>query len=283
MNQIVYQKPTHVYLADSYPAGLGGYSHKGFAWRYYLSPELQGHTSNNLLEHMASVVSPWIDIISGQLKDGNCSLSITDSTTSEGWARKSNFKKDVHGIQATIRIEVAQSHASCFMSHKIQEYSQWFPGTKNQVTDALSRDMDRTDDELNQMLCLHVPSQVPTSFKIVPLPNRIVSWMTLLLQRLPANPQHNKVHTMTTLGHGKDGSNTTTPQDSQEMYSLQTLMNNNEHTFSAVLPWLFVKGDFCNQVLLPWLLAQSHVPSTTWQQPLGVTITTTQQEIAIET
>jgi hypothetical protein len=119
MNRIAYQKPTHVYQGDSCLAGLGGFSHKGFAWRYYLPPKLQGGASNNLLEHMVSIISPWIDIIAGQLKDGDCSLSMTDSTTSEGRTRKTNFKEDVGGIQATIRIKVARSHASRFMTHKI--------------------------------------------------------------------------------------------------------------------------------------------------------------------
>jgi hypothetical protein len=40
MNQIAYQKPTHIYQGDSCLAGLGGFSHKGFAWRYYLPPKL---------------------------------------------------------------------------------------------------------------------------------------------------------------------------------------------------------------------------------------------------
>ncbi len=40
MNQIAYCKPTHVYRLDSCPGGLGGYSHKGFAWRYYLPEDL---------------------------------------------------------------------------------------------------------------------------------------------------------------------------------------------------------------------------------------------------
>jgi hypothetical protein len=40
MNQIAYQKPTHVYQGDSCPTGLGGYSHKGFTWGYYLPPEI---------------------------------------------------------------------------------------------------------------------------------------------------------------------------------------------------------------------------------------------------
>jgi hypothetical protein len=152
MNQITYPKPTHVNHGDSCPAGLGGYSHKGFAWRYYLPPHLLSLASNNLLEHMASVISPWIDIIAGRLKEGDCSLSMMDSTTSEGWTRKTNFKEDEHGIQATIRIEVACSHAFCFMTHRICKYSQWFPGIMNQVADALSQDMDRTDKELTQIL-----------------------------------------------------------------------------------------------------------------------------------
>ncbi len=42
---------------------------------------------------------------------------MTDSTTSKGWTRKTNFKEDVGGIQATIRIKVAHSHASRFMTH----------------------------------------------------------------------------------------------------------------------------------------------------------------------
>jgi hypothetical protein len=65
MNQIAYQKPTHVYQADSCPASLRGYSHEGFAWQYYIPPELQGRASTNLLEHMASVISLLIDIIAG--------------------------------------------------------------------------------------------------------------------------------------------------------------------------------------------------------------------------
>ncbi len=210
-------------------------------------------------------------------------MSMTDSTTSEGWTRKTNFKEDEHGIQATIRIEVACSHDSCFMTHRIREYSQWFPGIKNQVADALSQDMDRTDEELTQILFTHVPSQVPNSFKIVPLPNEIASWMTSLLQQLPENLRFKEVHMTTTLGCGKDGCPTATLQDSQVMSSSLISPNSKEPTFSAVLPWLSVRGDFCYQVMLPWLVAQSSVPSIMWQQPLGVTATPTQQETEMET
>jgi hypothetical protein len=33
MNTIAYYCPTHAYQSDSCPAGLGGYSNEGFAWR----------------------------------------------------------------------------------------------------------------------------------------------------------------------------------------------------------------------------------------------------------
>ncbi len=113
MNQIAYRKPTHVYRSDTCPAGTGGYSHEGFTWQFYLPNNLKFRASNNLLEHMAGIISPsWVDILAGHLNNGDCSLSMTDSTSSKGWMQKMNFKEDKNGIQATIRIEVAQSHAA---------------------------------------------------------------------------------------------------------------------------------------------------------------------------
>jgi hypothetical protein len=82
---------------------LGGYSHKGFAWRFYLADNLKICTLNNLLEHLAAIITPWIDIFAGQHKEGNCALLMTNSTTSEGWLRKSNFIKEGEDpIQVTI-------------------------------------------------------------------------------------------------------------------------------------------------------------------------------------
>ena len=84
MNSIAYRRPTHVYRSDSCPGGLGGYSDEGFAWRFYLPPELQFRASNNLLEHIAAIITTWVDILAGRLKHGDCALSMTDSTTSAG-------------------------------------------------------------------------------------------------------------------------------------------------------------------------------------------------------
>lgn len=117
MNQIAFRRPTHVYRSDSCPAGLGGYSHTGFAWRFYLPYNLLFRASNNLLEHIAAIITPWVDIIAGRLRKGDCALSMTDSTTSEGWLRKTNFREDVDLVQASIRIQVAREHAMQYTIH----------------------------------------------------------------------------------------------------------------------------------------------------------------------
>jgi hypothetical protein len=119
---------------------MEGYSHKGFTWQFYLPNKLQFRASNNLLEHLAGTISPWVDIFAGQLKEGNCALSMTDSTTSEGSTRKTNFKEEMDHVQATVRIEVARSQATKYMNNGIREYSQWFPGSQNNVADALSQE-----------------------------------------------------------------------------------------------------------------------------------------------
>ncbi len=93
LNSIAFRCPTHVYRSDSCPAGLGGYNDKGFAWHWYIPKPLKFRASNNLLEHLAAIISPWIDIIEGRLKPQDCVLLITDSTTAEGSLQKSNFSE----------------------------------------------------------------------------------------------------------------------------------------------------------------------------------------------
>ncbi len=211
MNTIAYRCLTHAYQSYLCPARIGGYSNKSFAWRYYLPQYLKFRASNNLLEHIAAIITPWVDIIAGHLTRGDCALLMSDITTSEGWLKKTNFIEDSKSpIQATIRLKVARLHASHYLSHKIREYSQWFRGADNQVANALSRDDNRTDKELTKILHLHCPSQVPPHFEIVPLPSKIVLWLTLLLLWLLPKPELAEEHRRTTLGCGPATPNTAT-------------------------------------------------------------------------
>ena len=141
MNLLAFRLPDCIYYSDSCPAGLGAYSDQGNVWCFKLPDNLQFCAPNNLLEFLATIITPWIDIIKGRLNPGDCALSMTDSTTAEGWVQKSNFvEPDDNPIQVTTRVDVARKYSLIFMQAGVKGYSQWFAGKSNNVADALSRD-----------------------------------------------------------------------------------------------------------------------------------------------
>ncbi len=141
MNLLVFRLPDCVYYSDSCPADLGGYSGQGHAWRFKLPDDLQFRALNNLLEFLAAIITPWIDIIGRRLSLVDCTLSMTDSTTAEGWMKRSNFVKPNNDpIQAMACADAARKYASIFMKADVKGYSQWFAKKLNNVADALSRD-----------------------------------------------------------------------------------------------------------------------------------------------
>ena len=153
MNLLAFRSPDRIYYSDSCPAGLGGYSDQGFAWRFAIPHDLLFRASNNLLEFLAAVITPWIDIILGRLTAGDCVLSMTDITTAEGWMQKSNFvEPNEHPVEAMTRVNAARKYASIFLDADIKGYSQWFEGKRNNVAVALSRDWHLGDDELTSLL-----------------------------------------------------------------------------------------------------------------------------------
>ena len=279
MNLVSYRLPNKVYRSDSCPHGLGGYSHEGWAWRFYLPENLLYRASNNLLEHIACIITVWIDILAGRTKPEDCLLSMTDSSTSAGWCVKSNFDVDplqeadcyVDPIEAQVREEVCQHFGLLLLENDLCQYSQWFPGKDNHVSDALSRDDDRTDEELTHLLRTFVPEQIPDHFQIVPLPNEIVSWLTVLLLKMPVKEQLQERRSRTKIGRGGDGKSTQIRSESEMTSSSTDSPNQTESRSWEPLPWLCVKGDFRSELMLPWLKAQSEIPFRLWHRPSGTT------------
>jgi hypothetical protein len=109
MTLISFQCSTHIYQSDSCPYGLRGYSHKGFAWRLELQEQHPFHAFKNLLEFIALIITPWIDMILKCLQPGDCILSMTDSTTSARWPKKTYFSEAaMDPMESTIRLEIAR-------------------------------------------------------------------------------------------------------------------------------------------------------------------------------
>jgi hypothetical protein len=73
------------------------------------------------------------------------------------------------------------------MDTDVKGYSQWFTGKSNNAADTLLQDWHYSNDELTFILCSHFPEQMPKLFKISPLPSKIGSWLTSMLQQLPVN------------------------------------------------------------------------------------------------
>ena len=86
--------------------------------------------------------------------------SINDRQINLGrMAEKSNFKEDGESpIQATVRLKVSRSDAKKIMENKIKNYSQWFPGWMNDVSDAFSMNDNRRDNELINIFRSFTPS-----------------------------------------------------------------------------------------------------------------------------
>ncbi len=216
MNLLGFRSPDRIYYSDSCPASLGGYSNQGFAWRFQISNDLLFCGTNNLLEFLAVIITPWIDIIGGRLSPGDCALLMTDSTTAKEWMQKSIFTEpDNNPIQALTCIDVAQKYVQIFLDADVKGYRQLFAGKRNNVVDALSQEWHRTNKNLTSILCSLFPNQMPDHFEMLPLPRKISCWLISLLQQLPVSKRLREEHTMVNLECGDDGQNTANLWDEQ--------------------------------------------------------------------
>ena len=205
---------------------------------------------------------------------------MTDSSTSEGWSKKSNFTELIEDpIQAEVRIEVCRNDAKRNLEFQLKDYSQWFPGDHNEVADALSRDEDRTDEELTNLLHNFCPSQMPKHFKIVPLPAEIISFLASVPQKLPVKMQLQERHMRTKLGRGEDGTNGVNQLESSMTCTSTSSHDPSVSSSSELSPWLCAAGDFRDKLMIPWLQEQSKIPSHMWYRPSGMVTGQTQQKM----
>ena len=269
MNLLTYRKPSHVYRGDACPFGLGGYSEKGRAWRWYIPTELRFRATINMLEHLAAVIGPWIDLLEGNLPKFSCILSMTDSTTTAGWLRKSNFQySDNESKEMTeAKLTIARSHASRLLHNKCIDYSQWFPGEENDVADALSRDDHLSDAELTSLLFSSVPSQMHQNFKISPLPPEIDSFLSSLLETLPAKTQIQEAHTRSKVSRGHVGQHSSSQSVSPMTSSSPISPTGKEQSSQAPLQKPSEEENFREKLALPFLQRQSAPPWTTFRRP----------------
>jgi hypothetical protein len=215
LNLLTYRAPTRILRTDACLHGIGGYNlQSGKAWRWELPPDLRDRATLNTLEFMSSYVGLYMEYHLEQVAPLAVVLSQTDSTSAAGWLRKSNFDDDKQPIQ----LEIARAMATLVMDGGFALFSQWFPGSENDVADSLSRDTDLPCDQLTHLLSSSVPTQVPPGFNICPLPPKLCSQLeTWLLKQpkstlSPSQPVRSKLRTgPTTSSSYTTSSSTPTP------------------------------------------------------------------------
>jgi hypothetical protein len=274
MNNIVFRKPTRIYIGDASEHGLGGMCvQSGKAWRFLIPPKLRGRAHINLLEFLIQVVSIWIDIHQANVKEHDCLLAMGDNTTAAGWCKRTNFREKTEGDQEWIvKQQVARKLANLVLDSDSVLYTQWFKGSWNLVTDSLSRDVHFLSPDLHaKFLHKTVPKQLPPNFQIAALPEEISSFITSTLRQLPVKKQRLKPQKISELALSKLGRLSSAELGSQDpcIWMDLTLSRN----ISSLLPSLtpFEPVPSLQEITQVWWKAQSKPPSHMWRRPLGQT------------
>ena len=124
MNLLAFRSPDRIYYSDSCPAGLGGYSDQGFAWRFAIPDELLFRASNNLLEFLAAVINAdslssypsWRDIESVDMQSPKLSVNIVEPSFLHGSFQEGNGN-DQEEMGGYLEVEIPYKRWPCRNSH----------------------------------------------------------------------------------------------------------------------------------------------------------------------
>jgi hypothetical protein len=279
LNLITFRRPTHIYRADACDHGIGGYSKRGRFWRWEIPPNLRCRASINILEFVASLVGMWLDIIENEILPLSCILCMTDNTSSAGWLRRSNFKEQEDNVEMQKAKEhCARTFAKLCIDSKIKIYSQWFPGKQNVIADSLSRDTHLSDENI-LLLFANSPltyPQLPAVTDLRPLPPKIISWITSLLQTMPVRKELPTQLGRSELWLGSAGSPSSKKSTSIGTLSCPNSAPTTDFSSLEPSPTLYETQPTLKNITAPWLLQQSAIPWTTWHRPSGRISTQTQ-------
>ena len=273
LNLLTFRRPTHIFWSDACPSGMGGFSqYSGKAWRFKIPEEfcIATQKQNNLLEFIASIISVWIEILDGAPSQ-SCFLSFADNTSAVGWLHKANVNEITNKPLeiATRKFATLLIQANCCL------YSQHFKGSENKVADALSRRFDLTDNELENFVHSVLHYQVPSTFKLAPLPLSISSWVIWLLRKIKGTKESQKAPETKKPEFGSDGSNTAVSLKTTTTSTYRESPLPCAQQCSELSPQPYDGDNFLNLTRRNWEQAQSARPWPSWVRSSGQTWGTT--------
>jgi hypothetical protein len=267
MNLLTFRLPQVGYFVDAADHGLGGWNSWGSYWFIEFPDHLLGRAHINLLEFIAALVGPWIDIINGRLSKEDCFLVMGDSTTAAGWIHRTRFKGiDEDDDDFNARLLVARKFARLVLTNNLVNYSQWFPGKDNVVADVLSRDGHLSNSDRESLLTSFFPSQLPPNFRHTAVPEEITSFVSSVLLTLPRKKRRLLGRKRTGYVPGVTGSNsfdssTFEAMNIWKLFPAHRSMNSSSHTPLSSETATQREAD-----LREWLQTQSAMPSAMWRR-----------------
>ena len=267
INRIVFRSPTLISLSDASEQGIGGYSPStGIGWRYEFSKDEQRAFTLNLKEFIASTIDAAVQAKHDPSNSPfPCHLGVSDSTTTVGWLRKSNFDED----ERPIHNEVARWQARNTMERDGCNYSQHLPGVMNVVADSLSRDFHLSNEQIFAMLTSIHPSLPPSKLKVIELPNELISWIASLAQRWPGHRELPSQPIESEIARGISGWTSSTESESR-MIPTWTTSAIPKKFESAVHSCMqldkVISGEVENSITQLWQTRLER-PSILWQRP----------------
>ena len=262
MNLLTFRLPSVAYFVDACEHGVGGWNSWGLYWFLEFPDHLLGRAHINLLEFLASLIGPWIDMTTGYLSREDCFLVMGDSTTAAGWIHKTKFKgKNEDDNDFTARLMVARKYARLTLDYGLKLYSQWFPGRDNVVADCLSRDGHLSRQDREFVLTSLFPSQLPPNFRPIQVPDEIISFVSSVLLSLPRRTERFKQRNRTGLEPGNVGS-ISLPLSACEATSVWRYFPEHKNMKSSLpFPPSSETVTLQQAALRGWLAAQSVIPS----------------------
>jgi CTP synthase (UTP-ammonia lyase) len=200
----------------------------------------------------------WIEILDGAPKH-SCFLSFADNISAVSWLHKANIDETKHKpFQAAIR-----HFANLLIKADCCLYRQHFRGCENKVANHLSRKFELTNKLLENLIFSKFSSQVPSTFRLIPIPQSISSWVTWLLQKVRETTESQKGQKRKRKESGDDGLNIATSSKIETTctYKTSLLLCKPPSSVHSQLPSKEVS--FLALTKKSWLLAQS---KRSWQR-----------------
>jgi hypothetical protein len=269
LNCLVIRLPDHMGRSDAYEKGIGGYDlTSGRAWRLPIPKKWQLKKSQNFLEYLACMVQLLCLLYESNWQPGDSFLSIGDNTSALGWIWKSKFYPETDPEQAT-HLALARYMTLLLADLDVVQFGLWLPGIDNGVADALSRQFEKTDNELTDFITSSYPSQTPPGFQIKALPRDNTLWALYWVRHSHVTKESPPVLRPKGTHGGDDGSSFSITANSKTMSISDSShhMNVNSSLEHSPTRPAAASGQSPRKAMITWLREHAVPQSTRYVRP----------------